>query len=244
MRDVHKDAANSRHCRVCGEHHTNVARRFCDEHIPRCPCGQPAEPKRSVCVTCLNAERAAPPLARAKPCEVCGAEMVGPPSTIANRRTCSPTCRKALAAKTQQTRPCRVCGQPTAKGRSTCSDACIQEVAKQQVALIAKASEAKRAKRRRAKAASYRGKDKADVVSRLTREQRGRCKVCGGEGAERGDGKTGLVLDHCHETGVARALLCGPCNAALGLLGESPERIAALHRYALSWGQASLKVAV
>jgi hypothetical protein len=42
------------------------------------------------------------------------------------------------------------------------------------------------------------------------------------------------------DTKPAWELLCGPCNAALGLLGESAERIAALHRYALSWAQAAL----
>ncbi|AMS02582.1 endonuclease VII [Gordonia phage Yvonnetastic] len=29
-----------------------------------------------------------------------------------------------------------------------------------------------------------------------------------------------LVLDHCHETGNNRGLLCSPCNSAIGLLGE------------------------
>jgi len=32
-------------------------------------------------------------------------------------------------------------------------------------------------------------------------------------------------------------MLCGPCNAALGLLAESPQRVKALWDYAQSWVQ-------
>jgi hypothetical protein len=32
-------------------------------------------------------------------------------------------------------------------------------------------------------------------------------------------------LDHCHSTGAVRGLLCQPCNHALGLFKDSPERI-------------------
>jgi len=38
--------------------------------------------------------------------------------------------------------------------------------------------------------------------------QGGRCLLCPTEGA--------LVIDHCHQTGRVRGLLCTPCNNALG----------------------------
>lgn len=38
-------------------------------------------------------------------------------------------------------------------------------------------------------------------------------------------------VDHCHETGVVRGVLCRHCNIALGHLRDSPERIRALLRY-------------
>jgi len=39
------------------------------------------------------------------------------------------------------------------------------------------------------------------------------------------------VIDHCHKTGSVRGVLCTQCNMALGLLGESPERILGLFVY-------------
>jgi hypothetical protein len=44
-------------------------------------------------------------------------------------------------------------------------------------------------------------------------EQGGRCKICG----EKFDV---LCVDHCHETGHVRGLLCNGCNKGIGLLGD------------------------
>lgn len=49
------------------------------------------------------------------------------------------------------------------------------------------------------------------------------CAACGGLDK--------LVVDHHHGTGVVRGVLCSPCNVALGMLQDSPERIDALARY-------------
>jgi hypothetical protein len=40
-----------------------------------------------------------------------------------------------------------------------------------------------------------------------------------------------LHVDHCHETGRVRGLLCTLCNNAIGQAGESPERLRALATY-------------
>lgn len=40
-----------------------------------------------------------------------------------------------------------------------------------------------------------------------------------------------LNIDHDHETGVVRGMLCNGCNSALGMLGEDVERMHGLARY-------------
>jgi hypothetical protein len=39
---------------------------------------------------------------------------------------------------------------------------------------------------------------------------------------------TSLQVDHCHETGQIRWLLCGGCNTALGMTREDPARLRGL----------------
>lgn len=54
--------------------------------------------------------------------------------------------------------------------------------------------------------------------------QRGLCAVCR-------DPMDPPHSDHCHTTGQTRALLCGPCNKALGLFKDEPERMRAAADY-------------
>lgn len=89
-----------------------------------------------------------------------------------------------------------------------------------------------RAKRFRADPVAARRKERDVNLYRLYRlrledfeamekKQGGRCAVCdcgpvGGRGRK-------LHVDHDHETGIIRGLLCHGCNAAIGLFREDPD---------------------
>lgn len=49
------------------------------------------------------------------------------------------------------------------------------------------------------------------------------CEACGST--------VKLCVDHDHETGAVRGILCGACNMALGLLRDDPEVLRALTKY-------------
>ena len=53
----------------------------------------------------------------------------------------------------------------------------------------------------------------------MLKQQNGVCKLCGSAESKRGDHR--LMVDHDHVTGEVRGLLCNPCNAAIGLLGDN-----------------------
>ena len=49
------------------------------------------------------------------------------------------------------------------------------------------------------------------------------CQMCGTEFGESSNQKKNL--DHCHETGEVRGILCGKCNRSIGLLGDNIPRL-------------------
>jgi len=62
--------------------------------------------------------------------------------------------------------------------------------------------------------------------------QGGVCAICHRpETATRGGKPLRLAVDHDHATGKVRSLLCRSCNAALGQMGDSPERLRAAADY-------------
>lgn len=66
-----------------------------------------------------------------------------------------------------------------------------------------------------------------DVYNLLLERQGGVCAICGA--AKRGD--RNLVVDHDHDTGSVRGLLCGRCNMGIGLLDNSVEHLRAAADY-------------
>jgi hypothetical protein len=81
---------------------------------------------------------------------------------------------------------------------------------------------------------TYNGFSDADYQALFERQQ-GLCAACGNAQTVMHYGKPlPLAVDHDHVTGKVRGLLCLACNRALGYLGDDPERIEALLRYAKS----------
>jgi hypothetical protein len=63
----------------------------------------------------------------------------------------------------------------------------------------------------------------SEDYDRMLQEQGGTCALCSrGPAQER---YKRLSIDHCHNTGKVRGLLCTPCNCAIGILGDTVEHV-------------------
>ena len=56
-----------------------------------------------------------------------------------------------------------------------------------------------------------------ETFREMEANQDGRCFICG-ERPEKS-----LLVDHCHESGKVRGLLCRKCNSGIGMLKDSPK---------------------
>lgn len=73
---------------------------------------------------------------------------------------------------------------------------------------------------------NLRGKRYAEVFGELFHDQKGCCAICGLHHSKIGRNVVHrelkltekLFIDHCHETGRIRGLLCNNCNSILGVL--------------------------
>ena len=66
----------------------------------------------------------------------------------------------------------------------------------------------------------------------MIRQQQNTCAIC--KKTDNGPWKT-LAVDHCHQTGQVRALLCAKCNKGLGQFNDSPELLQKAVQYLLSF---------
>jgi hypothetical protein len=68
-----------------------------------------------------------------------------------------------------------------------------------------------------------------EEYDRILAEQGGGCAICG---ADVSDGrKRYLDIDHCHESGRVRGILCSNCNRGIGCFLDTPERCRAAAEY-------------
>ncbi len=66
-----------------------------------------------------------------------------------------------------------------------------------------------------------------DDLQQMFEDQDGRCAICDTPF----DDDLVPHVDHCHETGRVRGLLCIRCNTGIGLLGDNEDRLAEAIRY-------------
>lgn len=65
-------------------------------------------------------------------------------------------------------------------------------------------------------------------VVQMRKDANGICAVCNREGLHH---HKRLVIDHDHETGAVRGLICSRCNSAIGFLGDNIDNVENLLLY-------------
>jgi hypothetical protein len=115
-----------------------------------------------------------------------------------------------------------------ASGHQSQCKKCVGEYCK-----VYQAQPENRAKARSNKRKSLYGISDTEYLA-LLEDQDFSCAACGVEFVVDGDGypiDKFVHLDHCHDTGTIRGILCNGCNLALGHLKDDPVRVMALLEY-------------
>lgn len=77
----------------------------------------------------------------------------------------------------------------------------------------------------------------SDGFDKILESQGGCCLICGDENPPpvRKEQMNGFVVDHCHDTGIIRGILCQSCNKALGFLRDDPNTAERAYKYLFKW---------
>ena len=78
-----------------------------------------------------------------------------------------------------------------------------------------------------------------DDFNKLWKAQDGKCAICQVDLQPRGRKPDAVAVDHNHETGEVRSLLCRACNHGIGCLKDSPEVLTAAAKYLIEKGHYS-----
>jgi len=76
-----------------------------------------------------------------------------------------------------------------------------------------------------------------DDYLKMLEDQDGGCVICFAQSDTQKHGV--LCVDHNHETGEVRGLLCNSCNTSLGRMGDDPQRLLRAAQYLLDRGDYS-----
>ena len=119
-----------------------------------------------------------------------------------------------------RTAVCSICGPTRIRVRIGRSHQCMYRRAKEW-----ERSSSAQARRRQ----KY-GLTESEMRALVDRSE-GKCMICDAE--LNGD----FHIDHCHESGAVRGILCKRCNWALGWFDDDPTRILAAHLYLTANGR-------
>lgn len=71
-----------------------------------------------------------------------------------------------------------------------------------------------------------------ETYNDMLAKQNGVCAICfRGETCLKNGKPRSLAVDHCHDTGRVRGLLCNSCNRALGYMKDNPDRLRSAAAY-------------
>lgn len=185
----------------------------------RCPnCGKPAPDTQTYCEACLSRKRVIP---QASICEECG--VVIPPSETKRKKRFCPSC-----AKERNLKHMRGWYAALSPERRQARRNYETEFRRRNRAVFRQRELGNRWKR-----LYHIG---LDTYLSLFHAQGGKCACCKAEFPDpvstQWKGKL-LVVDHCHEQGHVRGLLCANCNAAIGFIKDSPATALSMHAYLL-----------
>jgi len=74
------------------------------------------------------------------------------------------------------------------------------------------------------------------IFNKMWEDQEGRCAICEQAMQPRGRMKSACTVDHNHETGQVRGLLCRGCNHGIGNLKEDPIVLRSAAEYLMKHG--------
>ena len=165
------------------------------------------------------------PKTSTKPCRECQVPIL-------HAKGCKPTCRecrrKRLGVEVGAAKVCRKCGQKSdhyyADSRNF--DGLQSICAKCSTIKSAAQYRAHRYRRKMYNRERNSGLTAAQIEQML-RDQDGLCLICDSRIELDGRGANSAVIDHRHDTGEIRGILCSHCNRGLGLFRED---MCALHR--------------